>query len=458
MIRKSVVPWRTVAMTVLTLALAIVATASTAAANRVAPCNGSSELCSRPFNQVTLPGSHNSMSNAEQNWNMPNQTFTIPHQLERGARAMLIDAHYGKPVNLPGGKTAVADVSQANYNPAAGDRLYLCHASCGMGASDLIETFGQIESFLTANPREVLLFDVEDDVTPEDFEQAVAAGGLDGLIYRGPTTEPDGWPTLGQMIASGQRVVFLHESNRPAASWYPYAYGGTMQETPYQWPRNAPNNPENYTGVQFLTDPAALPSSCVAGRGGTTGPLFLMNHWVSGDGIPGSPDGTVPKPGLADIVNTRQALVNRARACESVRGLKPTILAVDFFGTGDVVGAARELNGVKASPYLELRKRPRSTTVKAGRTAIFRLTLANLGDQTARPRICATPPKRLAGRKCAPATVTTGGTRTVTIKLKTRARARGRGPVSFRITGAGERLTAKASLRVKPKSRSRKRR
>ena len=48
----------------------------------------------------------------------------------------------------------------------------------------------------------------------------------------------------------------------------------------------------------------------------------------------------------AEIVNTREFLLDRARRCQSERGMLPNILAVDFAMTGDVVGAATELNGL----------------------------------------------------------------------------------------------------------------
>lgn len=273
------VPRRPVALVLLAVAAVLASALVPAAATAgVKPCNGSSGLCERPFNLVTLPGSHNSMSNAGQNWNMPNQTYPIPEQLRRGARAMLIDTHYGRPVTVAG-KPAVQDVQPANYNPANGDRMYLCHASCGMGASDLIEVFGQVSSFLRANPREVLLFDVEDKVKPVDFARAVEESGLVNFAYRGPTTDPDGWPTLGEMVRTGQRVVFLSEQQDGGMDvpWYHRGYSGTLQETPYTWPAN-----ETPDGIERLTDPALLAASCAPNRGGTTGPLFLMNHWVSG--------------------------------------------------------------------------------------------------------------------------------------------------------------------------------
>lgn len=109
---------------------------------------------------------------------------------------------------------------------------------------------------------------------------------------------------------------------------------------------------------------------------------------------------------MAAIVNTKEALVARARACDTERGLMPTILAVDFFGTGDVPGAARELNGVKAAPYLEFRKRPKRAAVKAGKSAIYRLALANIGDAAGKPKVCAVPPRRLAVKRCATVAIT----------------------------------------------------
>jgi hypothetical protein len=45
-------------------------------------------------------------------------------------------------------------------------------------------------------------------------------------------------------------------------------------------------------------------------------------------------------------VNAREFLLDRARKCQAERGKLPNILAVDFAMTGDVFGAAAELNGL----------------------------------------------------------------------------------------------------------------
>ena len=48
-------------------------------------------------------------------------------------------------------------------------------------------------------------------------------------------------------------------------------------------------------------------------------------------------------------------LGERARICARVRGLEPNIIAVDYYNEGDVVGVAKELNGIPADAEPEVR-------------------------------------------------------------------------------------------------------
>jgi uncharacterized repeat protein (TIGR01451 family) len=438
---------------------------ASSASGPVKPCNGSVELCDRTFDEVVLPGSHNSMSAADLGWINPNNDISIPEQLRRGARAMLIDTYYAKPApNAPAVfKFSMFPSPSRENGSAAGATMYLCHVTCQWGASELIPEFGKVRQFLADHPREVLLFVNQDDVTPSDFARAVEESGLIDFTYKGSTEE---WPTLQQMIDTDQRVVFLAEQQAGDVPWYHEAYGGPMQETDYNFERApakwrtdpnsppAPTPPPTFIGVDKLTDPDLLARSCDAYRGGTTGGLFLMNHWVSG-GLPLTP--LAPDPALAEIVNTRQVLVDRARACESARGKLPTVLAVDFFGIGDVVGAARELNGVTAKPFLELSK-PRPAVVRAGRTATFRVALSNFGPvQATGLRVCATVPSRLARpRTCVAAPrVPANGKATAAVKVRTKAAARGRATIRFSVASAGKTLTTSSVLSVKPTAKRR---
>lgn len=295
------------------------------AAATAKPCNGHPALCSRPFDRVVLPGSHNSMSAEELGWVNPNQLWGIPGQLRRGARAFLIDTHYGEAFQFDG-ETVVRNISK-EQGLATGAEVYLCHALCNLGATRLVDEFRRIRDFLKANPREVVLFLNEDYVGPEDFAERVASSGLLPYVYRGPVGA-DEWPTLGQMVSSDQRVVFLTQGDAGDVPWYHRAYDGPMRETPY-----------SFGSAEELSASDRLVESCQPNRGGEVGGLFLMNHWVLIRGV-------TPSREIATTINSKEALLARARACEGARGKLPTILAVDFFGVGDTVGAARELNGV----------------------------------------------------------------------------------------------------------------
>ena len=397
-------------------------------------CNGSSRLCERSLNEVVLPGSHNSMSASELGWNLPNQTWSIPSQLVRGARAMLIDTYYGE--EQPNGQVVIVGKAQGH---AQGAPLYLCHQFCQLGSSELVPVLASVADFLRANPDEVLVFINQDAVHPDDFASAVEQAGLLEFIYTGPAGP---WPTLGEMVDSGQRVAMMAESDAGTVPWYHEAYDGPVRETPYTFP----------TDPALLTDPAQLNESCRSLRGEASAgaeSLFLMNHWIST--IP-------PKIEDAEVVNNKDVLVNRARACEQRRGFLPNIVAVDFFGAGDVVGAVRELNAV------ESKARPRSPGIRravarAGRKARLSVRVRNAGDVPATSvRVCVTPPKRLARRpRCLSLSELLAGSRAdFGFRLATRKRARGNGVVRVKVRSSAGSYTVKARLKVKPAKRKRR--
>lgn len=64
-------------------------------------------------------------------------------------------------------------------------------------------------------------------------------------------------------------------------------------------------------------------------------PLFLLNHWVTTG---------IPIREAAAVINSRTELLDRVDQCEAERGRLPTILAVDFVETGDLIEVVDELN------------------------------------------------------------------------------------------------------------------
>jgi hypothetical protein len=313
-----------------------------AAASIVDLCNGHPELCDRRFDQVAFAATHNSMSSGDiADWMFPNQEKGIRAQLEDGVRGFLVDVHYGVAV---GGhvKTLLDDaaVSRAKYEQVLGkeavdaamrarDRMvgketgerdvYMGHGFCELGATRFVTALEQMYEFLTINPGEVIVIIIQDEgVAPTDVAACFEKSGLDRLVYRGPVTAP--WPTLREMVESDQRVVVLAENNTGGVPWYHLAFE-VCQETPYGFknPSELSNKPN---------------------RGGTSGSLLLMNHWIE--------TAPTPLPSNAEIVNAYDFLLRRARECRSQRGMIPNLVAVDFYRTGDLIRVVDALNGVEA--------------------------------------------------------------------------------------------------------------
>ena len=312
-------------------------------------CNGSDALCDAPFDEVAFPATHNSMSAASNpGWLFAQQEKGFPDQLRDGIRGFLIDAHYGQLTESGVVKTDLFDLGgkeRAAYekelgpealdaalrirdrivdSPTTGPRqIYLCHRFCELGAIPITNAFAAFRDFLAANPDEVLVIDIEDYVAPEDIAAAAADTGLLDYIYKDPLEPP--FPTLGEMIDSGGRVVMLAENDAGSVPWYHEAYADLLQETPFSFKKPAE-----------LTDPANLPATCKPNRGPPDAPLFLINHWV--DTSP------APQPSNATKVNAHDALLARVQECEQSRGLTANLIAVDFYREGDLFGVVDELN------------------------------------------------------------------------------------------------------------------
>jgi hypothetical protein len=310
-------------------------------------CNGYAALCDRPLNQVAFAATHNSMASVTiSSWLFGQQDGTIQDQLRYGIGGFLIDTYYGFPVNqgvrtdlssLPKRQLAVQEIGEQAVNAAErirsrlGDQnlgrrqIYLCHTFCELGAVTLSSALDALRTYLVNNPGAVVMVINQDEgVAPADIKQAFEEAGLLDLVYRGPFGP---FPTLRQMIDSGQRLVVMAENDADHISWYPLAYGDALQETPFQFRKAAE-----------LTDSSQLADSCRANRGPASAPLFLVNNWV--DTSP------APRASIAAVVNEHSTLLQRAQTCQRIRHRLPNLIAVDFYKRGDVLGVVRALNGI----------------------------------------------------------------------------------------------------------------
>jgi hypothetical protein len=349
--RRRAAPWiagSVAAVLLLILAAALIGTGATKPAQAAADggCNGHVELCDRPLDDVAFAGTHNAMSSATYpNYLFAQQEKGLTGQLDDGVRALLIDAHFGNRV----GDRVLTDLTGRDERKAAEESLgprgfeaamrirdsllggnasrgpremWLCHGFCEVGAVPLTQGLQEVTDFVVRHPRQVVMIVIQDEgPSPQDLAKAFDDAGLTPYVYKGDLPEGrEGWPTLGDLIDSGQRVVVMVEKHDydPAVPWIHNAYEYT-QETPYHF-----TNPSQF--------------SCAENRGRSDAPLFLLNHWI--DTSP------APRPSNAAKVNAYDVLLGRARECEKERGQIPNIVAVDFYKTGDVMKVVDTLNRI----------------------------------------------------------------------------------------------------------------
>jgi hypothetical protein len=310
---------------------------SAVAIGAVSTCNGSARLCDLTVDKVVFAGAHNAMSNAEiERWLFPHHRHRMRRMLDEGIRALLFDVHYGVPAagrvrtdlereevsrekieEQLGPEATAAAVrirDELVGQPEGASGLYFCHGFCELGSYEVGPALREIRDFLVLNPGEVVVLVIEDYVQPADLAAAFTEAGLVEFVYTGPVQRP--WPTLRRLVDDNQRLIVFAESGRPGVPWLHPAFE-SIQETPYTF-----HKPEDF--------------SCRPNRGGSSGSLLQINHWIETT--------PAPQPTNAEIVNAYDFLLRRTRECRRVRKHLPNIIAVDFYAIGDVVGVARTLN------------------------------------------------------------------------------------------------------------------
>jgi hypothetical protein len=311
------------------------------AATALSTCNGYAQLCSKRLDQVVLAGTHNAMSAADSpGWFIANQQHGIAKQLDDGLRVFKISTHYGegKAGNV---RTDIkAEGEKANrvseklthearaalqrfsgsvgFGKAKGKReVWLCHTLCELGATNAVGFFSTIRRFLQDNPGNVIAMFDEDYVSEASLEEVFKKARLfSHLAVLRPGQQ---LPTLGELVRSQHNVlVFTQEPVSGRYPWDMYAFGGFIQDTP-------------------LGAVAPKQFTCALSRGLPSSPLLMMNNWA--DVFPPRRSPNLP-------LLKRSFILKRARQCEAERHRVPNLILTDFYDSGDVVGAARVLNGL----------------------------------------------------------------------------------------------------------------
>ena len=283
------------------------------------------------------------MSAADQpGWFLAEQPTGIIRQLDDGIHVLLIDTWPGQTTSRRGvvanseedraeamkqavatyGKSVVASALRlrdaAHLTPTGPVEPYLCHALCELGSTPLEPVMADVKQWMVSHPREVITLFIQDELSPAVTARVLEKSGLLSMVHTPVSGQP--WPTLGEMIDSGHRLVVLAE-NRGGGTTYPWLLQGfdEVQDTPYDAKQ-------------------ASDFSCDRLRGPADAPLFLVNHWLNR-----------PQRRVSDAakVNAASVLGPRLDACRKQRDHIPNYVAVDYYDHGALMKEVDRLNGVR---------------------------------------------------------------------------------------------------------------
>ncbi|WOL02566.1 PI-PLC X domain-containing protein [Canna indica] len=211
---------------------------------------------SLPFNKYAFLTTHNAfaISGEPSHTDVPRVTFTnqednVTQQLNNGVRALMLDTY-----DFEGG-------------------IWLCHSD-GSKCYDFtafepaIDTMREIETFLSANPSEIVTLILEDYVeTPNGLKKLFNDSGLMKYWFPVSNMPQNGqdWPLVSDMVANNQRLI-IFSSNK------------TKQDTEgiaYQWKYMV----ENQYGDDGMEEGKCFNREESAPLNDTTKSLVLVNYF-----------------------------------------------------------------------------------------------------------------------------------------------------------------------------------
>jgi hypothetical protein len=311
---------RLAAFTLLLLTLGLPpAFAATILYKREQVCNGHAALCTRQYGNTTFLGSHDSFAFSSNPLALSRtQEVDLEAQLKLGVRALQVQAH------LRDGE------------------LHFCHASCYLFDGGLVEDYlRKVKTFLDANPNEVVTIIIANKIdTPvmSKWKAVFDKSQMNNLAYVPPQpvmTRRD-WPTLGNMISSGKRVVVFMDKGFK---------GRKEANAEFMLPEFKMLWEDSY-------DPTDIAFPCKVER--TAGPLApreqlnLINHNLNANLLPvvGERGFLLPDRLNTPRTNSLDLILQHAAHCSKfVDDRNPNFVLVDYVNVGQGVLAVDKLNG-----------------------------------------------------------------------------------------------------------------
>lgn len=244
------------------------------------PCNNYPEFCNRKYSNITEVCAHNSAFAIPNNAGS-NQEFGIIDQLNDGVRMLQGETHW---------------VNHTIYN---------CHTTCKLlNAGPWQDSLELLANWIRDNPYDVVTWLIvnSDSVSVDKYVSAIQNSGIAPYLYE-PQYVPqrkDQWPTLGEMIISGKRVVLFMDYNANQTA-VPYI----LDEFTHIW--ETPFSPTNRTFPCTIQRPPKLENKPERARDEF---MYLANHNLntavdlSAIAGTGSDDEVILIPNTADINTT----------------------------------------------------------------------------------------------------------------------------------------------------------
>ncbi len=257
-------------------------------------CNGSFQLCDKPYNEVAFLTTHNAFNCSEDNFQFPNQTYNILNQLNAGVRALMIDV----------------------YDNSGTPMVY--HSFSILGSIPLQDIFNDIKSFLDLNTNEVVTLILECYTDANSIENVLQQSLLNNYLYS--KDSQSNWATLDEMITSNKRLIIFSDQNDASTSqsWYHYVWDYAV---------------ETHFSVSDIND-----FTCEYNRGDSTNDLFIFNHFLTDD---------LFGYGLYNEslnVNSNPFFIDRVTGCWQSKNKFPNFLTVDFVELGDAQTVVSQIN------------------------------------------------------------------------------------------------------------------
>jgi hypothetical protein len=279
------------------------------------PCNNYPELCARKYSNITQVGCHNSPF-VRSGSAAANQEFSVTDQLNDGVR--FLQAQMQWPVN--------------------GTEPHFCHTSCDLlDAGPISAWLGTVRDWVASHPYDVvtILLGNGNYSTPDLYVPHIERSGILQYVYT-PSVVPmqlDDWPTLGQMILSGQRVVMFldYVANQTAYPWL-------MDEFSHMW--ETPFDPVDQTFPCTVQRPPNLGVEDAKKR------LYLMNHNLNVEvSLLGQ---AILVPAVSQLNETNASngtgsLGMAANNCRTDWERPPNVLNVDYYNYGNFPGSVFEV-------------------------------------------------------------------------------------------------------------------